>query len=198
MSRYSYPVATTMLTEARMYAVESINYTMDYDGWDDGHKKMERITTGKFAQLWLCEFCRVNNILYQKDRSSPKMADSGDLVINGWNVDCKVSTIPLLAGQVSKHHDSPKNNINIYFFFLTDGQMSFIKPVGCIRKEHLIDVSKKVLEGEKIPDTNIVQRFGYSYFADTTKLPTFETTIKHISKVSFEEDQQQEQKGRTA
>ena len=172
-----YPTNTNCLAEARMYAIDSLDHTYDYDGWGDAWHKSQRIITGKFCQLWLGEYCKLNNVPYKKDRSSPYISDSGDLHINGWNIDCKASTSISFCGQISPHFDKDKE-IDFYSFFLIDKNFSFIEPLGFINKINVIENSIKVLKGEKIPNTDIIQKFeSHSYFVNLDKLTAFDYAI---------------------
>lgn len=172
-----YPVNTSMLTEARMYARESCEHTMNYKGWEDAYKKMERIITGKFCQLWLTEFCRVNTIPHVKDSSSPYVADTGDLFINGWNIDCKGTAYNGFEFQISPHLMS-QDEIDLYFFFRTSRQFDYVEPLGCIRREQAIEVANHVKKGEEIPGTGKTQSFkDGSYFIDREYLISFQETI---------------------
>lgn len=96
----TYPVSSSILIEARLYCQDSIQHTMDYKGWKDQHEKQSRITYGKFGQLWVAEFCRLNNIPYRKDKSPPKEADDVDLFIFDRSVDVKTTVFMDLVGQV--------------------------------------------------------------------------------------------------
>ena len=175
-----HPVSTAIITEARMYAVESINHTMDYSGWDDGHEKTMRITIGKFSQLWLCEVCHLNMIPYEKDTSSPYMPDQRDLTINGWAVDCKATVSDGLEGQVGPGHDKKNNSIDLYAFFRTGRNMEFIEPLGFVWARDLLTVAKKISQGERIPGTNIDQRFRYSYFVPLSNMDGFFKTLNSL------------------
>jgi len=156
-----------------MYARESIEHTLDYEGWEDGFRKMGRITTGKFAQLWLHEFCRLNGIPSFKDKSSPFVPDREDLRINGYSIDSKVTMRTDWDGQVSKNHDKAKADIDIYAFFRTNKIISFIEPLGFCWANELDSVGHRVNEGEMIPGTNVKQRFGHSYFIDAKDMKEF-------------------------
>ena len=178
---FKYPANSAILTEARMYALESINCTVDYEGWKDCHKKMCRITTGKYAQLWLSEFCRLNEIPYKKDKSSPYLHDKEDIEINGHSIDCKVSTIEHLVGQVSPHVLN-QENIDFYVFFLTNDELSFIAPYGLIRRKDFIRLAKEIKKGEQLPGTKIIQKFNSSFFISTSSLLPFESSIKRLGR----------------
>jgi|GEM_PF-4867400 len=175
-----YPINTAMLTEARMYARESIENTADYEGWKDQHRKMERIVSGTFVQLWLCEYCRLNDIPHKADRSSPYVADSWDLKIAGFNIDCKSSYIDGLEGQITKHHDDKNNIINAYCFFRTDRTLSYVEPLGVISKRKVHDNSLIVKEGDIIPGTKFTQRFGYSYFVNIASLTNLDDALDYF------------------
>lgn len=177
-----YPTNTKAIIEARMYAIESISHTYDYDGWNDGYEKSARIITGKFCQLWLVEYCRLNGIPHVKDTSSPYIHDNGDLLINGWNIDCKASINANFKCQISPHFDKDVS-IDYYAFFMTDKRYSYIEPLGFIQKSEVINCSSKIMNGEKIPNTNIIQKFGeYSYFVDIDKVTPFDVGIRFLSR----------------
>lgn len=157
-----YPLTTNLLTEARLYATDSIQHTMDYEGWQDQHQKRERIVYGNFGQLWVAEFCRINGIPYQKDRSSPERADDYDLIAHGFKIDVKTSIKKELVGQVSP--GVINKPIDYFCFMLTDRLCSYIAPYGLIAADEYRKISVEVKQGEIIPGTTIHQRFGKSYF----------------------------------
>lgn len=159
----TYPVSTKILTEARLYAQDSIQHTMDYEGWKDQHKKQERITYGKFGQLWVSEFCRLNNIPHKKDRSSPMQADDLDLTIFDKKIDVKTTVCNALVGQVSP--GVINKPCDEYCFLVTDRQCSYVTPIGFVSQSDYKAHSVFVAENETIPGTNLRQRFGGgSYF----------------------------------
>jgi hypothetical protein len=174
--KYKLPFNSALLCEAKLYAIESIEHTLNYKGWEDGHEKLIRITVGKCCQLWLSEFCRLNGIHHKKDDSSPYLPDNMDLEICGYKVDCKASYIPELCCQVTENIH--KSNIDFYSFFLTDKKLSYISPLGMISKEDYLKDAIKVIKGDKIPGTNYIQRFDYSYFLNQKFL---QGTIKVIT-----------------
>jgi len=173
-----YPANTAMLSEARLYATDSIMHTMDYNGWKDQHQKRERITYGKFGQLWVTEFCRLNGVPHQKDRSSPKDADDVDLVVRGQLIDVKTSVCQSLVGQVSP---GVLNKPCDYFcFLLTDKACSYVAPYGLIEADVYRKIAVEVKQGDLIPGTGIQQRFGSSFF-----LPENPELIPFVRFMSF-------------
>lgn len=162
MNRPRIPCSSLLLTEARLYALESKNFTMDYRGWQDQHNKLERLTYGKFAQLWVYEYCRLNGIPCEKDTSSHRDPDDKDLTISGHDIDVKASIIPSLVGQISP--GVYKREGGFYCFMITDRDCSFIRPIGFLSKAKFMEHSSEVKKGEVIPGTNIKQRFGSSRF----------------------------------
>lgn len=162
MNAVRYPITSTLLSEARVYAQESYAHTMDYKGWQDQKLKLARMTFGKFGQLWVTEFCRVNGISYEKDTSSPYVADDRDLSIYGHSIDVKTTINRDFLGQVSP---GVINKPCDYFCFLvTDLQCSFVEPVGFMDCDTYRSVAVQVKEGELIPGTNTRQRFNTSFF----------------------------------
>ncbi len=157
-----YPVTTKLLIEARLYAQDSIQHTMDYHGWKDQHEKKDRITYGKFGQLWVTEFCRLNKIPYDKDRSSPLIADDVDVVIREKKIDVKTTVHNDFVGQVSP--GVINKECDDYCFLVTDKGCSFLSPIGFVSRSDYLQYAICVHEGEVIPGTNIRQRFGSSYF----------------------------------
>lgn len=157
-----YPLTTKLLTEARLYATDSIQHTMDYEGWKDQHKKRERIVYGNFGQLWVAEFCRINGIPFQKDRSSPETPDNFDLIAHGYKIDVKTSIHNDLVGQVSP--GVINKELDFFCFMLTDRMCSFIAPFGLISADEYRAIAVEVNNGETIPGTALKQRFGRSYF----------------------------------
>ena len=162
-----YPVSTDIITDAKVYATESINYTMDYEGFEnrcekDLQKKMERIVYGKFGQLWVAEFCRLNGVNCKSDKSSPYVPDKSDLEIDSLKIDVKVSVIKHLVGQVSP--GAVKADYDYFCFMLVDRDCKWVCPYGFISCEDFRRVMVEVERGQKIPGTNIVQKFMASYF----------------------------------
>lgn len=162
MKSIRYPITSTLLSEARLYARESFGHTMDYQGWQDQKLKLARLTYGKFGQLWVAEFCRVNGIQYEKDTSSPYVADDRDLSIFGHSIDVKTTINRDFLGQVSP---GVINKPCDYFcFIVTDMQCSFVEPLGFIDCDAYRAIAVEVKEGQLIPGTNTRQRFGTSFF----------------------------------
>lgn len=162
-----YPTNTSILTEARLYATDSIQHTMDYHGFESKSprelkKKFERITIGNYGQLWVAEYCRINGIPYHKDESSPEKPDDYDLIAHGYRIDVKTSIIPELVGQVGPGViDKP---IDYFCFLQTDRLCSYVAPWGLISADEYKKIAVKVNEGEVIPGTTIKQAFGCSWF----------------------------------
>lgn len=169
---YKLPITTTVISEAKLYAMESIKHTVDYKGWGDCHQKLCRITIGNFCQLWLAEFCKINGIPHVKDNSSPYEPDKCDLTINGHAIDCKSSVVSSLPMQVSPHCEK-QENIDFYAFFSTDKEMNFIEPLGFISRLKFMKEAMVVNVGDTIPGTNLVQRFDKSYFINKENLYGF-------------------------
>lgn len=160
--RLAVPCSSVILSEARLYAIESNTHTMDYEGWKDQHNKLKRLTYGKFAQLWVYEFCRINGIPCEKDNSGPTEPDNKDLVICGFDVDVKASTIGALVGQISPGmYDKSEG---FYCFARTNESCSFILPIGFLHCSLFMQHSTEVKKDERIPNTRIVQRFSSSRF----------------------------------
>lgn len=157
-----YPMTTNLLTEARLYATDSIQHTMDYEGWKDQHQKRERIVYGNFGQLWVAEFCRLNGIPYQKDRSSPERPDDFDLIAHGFKIDVKTSVCKDLVGQVSP--GVINKPVDYFCFMLTDKLCTYIAPYGLIAADDYRRIAVEVKQGEIIPGTTRSQRFSKSYF----------------------------------
>ena len=175
-----YPMTSALLTEARLYAVDSIAHTMDYHGWKDQHYKQERITYGKFGQLWVGEFCKLNGICYEKDKSSPKQADDLDLKIGVYSVDVKTTVCEGIRGQVSPGvFDKP---IDYYLFMVTDAVCSFVKPLGFVSQENYQRNAIKVFKGEYIPGTTVRQNFEFSYFLPY-EIPVWEPFLDFMGSV---------------
>jgi hypothetical protein len=174
-----------MLTEARLYATDSIGHTMDYQGWEDQYAKRDRITYGKFGQLWVCEFCKLNGIPYEKDKSSPKVNDDFDLKIGEFSIDVKTTIRNDIQGQVSPGvYNKP---IDYYLFLVTDSVCSFVRTLGFVSQSAYKKNALKINKGEKIPGTNMVQRFSYSYFLPY-EIPVWIPFLKFFDGVSNNEE----------
>lgn len=172
---YKLPNFEVSITDAQEYANASISYTYDYQGWEDQkgtNKKYNRILIGRFGQEWLYNFCKLNNLNVEKDRSSYKENDKYDLMISGKLVDVKTSISELFIGQISP--GCYKNElIDIYCFILTDEQISFIEPIGFISRGKFIEncyyvphnglirgkIENRFLEGSYFIDRNNIYDF---------------------------------------
>jgi hypothetical protein len=158
----AYPVSTKMLTEARCYAVDSIKHTVNYPGWKDEHKKFERITTGRFGQLWVAEFCKINGIECEQDETPPTENDVSDVTICGSVIDVKTSLYKSFVGQVNG--SVIKKPCDYYCFLLTTREFDIVMPYGFVSYEDYKENATKLKEGDIIPGTNIKNRFNETYF----------------------------------
>lgn len=156
-----YPFSSAIFNEARIYAYDSIGHTLDYQGWGDQHRKMERITHGKFGQLWVTEFLRLNGIPFEKDTSSPEVPDDYDLIAFGYRIDVKTSIKRDLVGQVNA---AVVDKTDFFCFVLTDALCSYVAPYGFISRDDYLEAAILVKQGEMIPGTALRQRFPKSYF----------------------------------
>lgn len=162
MNQIRYPLSSALLSEARLYAIESFPHTLNYKGWKDQKLKLARLTYGKFGQLWVTEFCRANGIECEKDTSSPYVPDDLDLTIYGHTIDVKTTINRDFLGQVSP---GVINKPCDYFcFVVTDIACSFVEPIGFMDCDTYRSVAVEVKEGQCIPGTNTAQRFGTSFF----------------------------------
>lgn len=178
---YIYPDLSSVMLEAGNYANDSIDFTADYSGWEDKSGKHGRIVRGRAIQLWLVEFCKVNGINHIKDISSAEVPDEMDLAICGKPVDCKASVLKGVC-QVTTNISNQSGKM-LYFFFETDKELSYIKPLGAVSKNKFKDAAILVKKGDKIPGTDIIQKFGSgSYFIATDFLYPFESAIDCLCK----------------
>jgi hypothetical protein len=155
---------------------------MDYSGWDDGMDKFLRIAWGKFGQCWVAKYCYFNDIPCEIDRSHPHITDVADVKINGRNVDVKISFAEedVFIGQVSP--GAIKNKFTKYYIFLsTNRPAEWIEPIGIISADKYKQESKFVKWGEKIPGTNIQQRFrDGSYFLPELEKHCVPFTVENL------------------
>lgn len=163
MKGLRFPIHSALLSEARLYALESSGHTLDYEGWGDQYEKMGRLTYGKFGQLWVTEFCRANGIDCVKDISSPYVPDKVDLTIYGHAIDVKTTVNRSLLGQTSPGVFQ-KNACDFFCFLVTDKKCSFVETIGFLDAETYKSIAVKVKKGELIPGTTWEQRFSESYF----------------------------------
>lgn len=158
---FKFPVNSTALSLARLYAIDSFNYTYDYKGFEDEQqtdRKLRRIQIGRFGQEWIAEFCKMNNIPITADSSTAKENDDFDINISGKYIDVKtaVSTIPCQCNKAIEN----KKNIDMFIFLKTDSKFSFIEPVCIIPFQQYFQHAVLVRKGEMFPDTNIKNKFG--------------------------------------
>ena len=165
------PTIAEPLALARMYASASLNFTYSYGGWEDQDKQdaqYKRIITGQLGQNFLASFCHLNNIPFKVDNSHYSKSDDFDIVIKGYKFDVKTSNTNLPC-QVNAALEN--KNIDAFYFFNTDKNYTYIEPLGFISKKKYLEKAKFVSEGEKIPNTNFIQRFKKgSYFLDASEL----------------------------
>lgn len=179
------PMTSSLLTEARLYALESTQFTFDYDGWNQQNEasaaaKLERITIGRYGQLWLAEFCKINGIPYEKDLSSPFVTDTSDIFIAGRSVDVKTSKMSNLPPQVSPGVVSKSE---VFAFLRTDQSLSFIEPLGFIESDAFLQLARKILYDDLIPGTTFRQRFKEgSYFIEPRHLTPFGRVVRELMK----------------
>ena len=158
-----YPVSTSLLKEAQLYAMASFHHTFNWDAHKGGNQKMQRITVGRFAQIWVQEFCRLNGVPHVPDTSSSEVADQFDLQIHGVQVDIKASIHQSLLGQVAPGPYKKAESGTYFCFVLTDPQGTFIDPLGFIEADAYRANAYSVKKGELLPSGH-VQAFRESYF----------------------------------
>jgi len=165
------PTIAEPLALARMYASASLNFTFSYKGWEEQDREdaqYKRILTGQLGQNFLASFCQLNNIPFQIDNSHYSKSDDFDIIIKGYKFDVKTSNtnLPCQVNAALKNKD-----IDAFYFFNTDKNYTYIEPLGFISKAKYFNKSNFVSNGEKIPNTNFVQRFeNGSYFLNPNEL----------------------------
>jgi hypothetical protein len=158
-----YPVSTALLKEAQLYAMASFHHTFNWDSHKGGNAKMQRITVGRFAQVWVQEFCRLNGIPHISDASSSDVSDEFDLQIRGLKVDIKASKHADLLGQVAPGPFRKAESGTYFCFVLADPEGTFVEPWGFIEADDYRKFSYSVKRGEQLP-TGHVQAFSESFF----------------------------------
>jgi len=155
-----YPFRIRIIDRAKKYAEQSLRNTHDYGGWKDESqtdRKRQRIMTGRFGQLWVYEFCKLNNIPSEHDNSSVYEADDFDIKIMGYSVDVKTTTVNGICCQVNPALKS--KNIDYYCFLKTDKQYSFSEPLGLIEKGEYYKNAILIPNGAKFPGTSIENKY---------------------------------------
>lgn len=175
------PIPDHLAVDAREYARLSLAHTHNYNGWGDGHKKRERIETGRCAQLWLACFCRVNGIMARLDDTDYRRPDETDVTIAGVDVDVKASTIAIMPPQVNAAVVE-RSHGGYYCFTVIDEKLRWIMPLGFIAAADFERQAVCVRRGERIPGTKIDQRFAdTSYFLPLDKpLVPFEVVVRAV------------------
>lgn len=158
-----YPVSTALMKEAQLYAMASFHHTFNWDSHKGGNAKLQRITLGRFAQIWVQEFCRLNGVPHVPDTSSSDVADRFDLEIRGVQVDIKASKHQKLVGQVAPGPYHKAEPGTYFCFVLTDPQGTFVDPWGFIEADDYRAWAYSVKRGEQLP-TGHVQAFSESFF----------------------------------
>ena len=191
-TRYpKYPVLSTVIERARLYAIDSYSYTHDHKGWETQQSKSQRILTGRVGQEWVSAFCVINGIKNKPDTSSHKDNDEYDLIICGKTIDVKITAVShCFASQVN--NTSIKQKIDYYCFLLTDKKFTYIQPVGFISHSNYVRAAVNVPQGACIPGSTIKQIFrdGSRFLIDDTgMLPFWETLMQwqkeHDAKVHY-------------
>jgi hypothetical protein len=187
------PIASTILSAARLYAIETADHTVNYEGWNendiaDTFRKLERITLGRFGQLWFYEFCQLNGIPSEEDKTNPLISDKTDVRVCGFDVDVKISKIADMPCQISP---GVLDKSQIYLFLGCDERLTYIEPKGFISRLKIKENSVFIKHGEKIPNTNFIQKFkAGSYFISNKELkPFFEVVHNLILYKSWHERQ---------
>ena len=180
------PVNSTPLSIARLYAIDSFNYTHDHEGFEDEkgtNSKLRRIQIGRFGQEWITEFCKINNIHITADKTSAKENDIFDINILGKNIDVKTSasTIPCQCNKLIER----KNNIDLFVFMKTDNWLSCIEPICIIPFDYYFQNALLIKEGELFPQTNIKNKFKRgSYVLQEPEIYGGQPVINTLVKVS--------------
>ena len=175
MRAIKWPLLSTLVGAARMYANDSMRHTFDYPGWEqeangDAKRKLRRIMHGRLFQLWLVEWCRINAVLFRYDTTPYFASDDGDLEIVGNKVDAKATTVGLLqvGAQLLRQQG--------WFAFAELGEnLEWIAVDGFISCGDFFEQAVFVKHNDKIPGTNFRQiyREGSYFLLDTTKLAPF-------------------------
>lgn len=175
------PIPEQVAESAREYARLSMAHTHNYNGWGDEHKKRERIETGRCAQLWVARFCQVNSILVRLDDTDHTRPDLTDVTIAGEDVDVKASTISIMPPQVNAAVVE-RSHRGHFCFTLIDEKLRWIVPLGFIRAADFARQAVCVRRGERIPGTQVEQRFAdSSYFLPGDKpLMPFDVVVRAV------------------
>lgn len=167
MRTFKEPLGSILIEAARMYALDSHQHTMNYAGWEDEDntpQKIQRILHGRLAQLWLGEWCRINQVPHVADRSLYTHADGGvDLTILNHPIDVKASFN--LPPQVGSHLREKAGGAEWFAFASLPWDLSWICIDGLIATSDFFQRAQFIPYGQNIPGTQLRQRFqDGSYF----------------------------------
>jgi len=174
-----YPLNISPIYEqAKAYTEKSIDYTLDYNGFEQTNKaareaKVKRLIVGNFCQFYICELCKINHFEYKTDDSSHDKPDSYDLIINGHKADCKASVRTGFEGQVTSNIEN--SDIDLYIFLMVDEQFNWIEPLGVTSSDKFKANCTRINKGELIRNTGMKQKLDHSYFIDVDKMKGFES-----------------------
>lgn len=188
-----YPLGCNDYIErASEYASKSMAHTHDYAGFQDRdtatlQAKHQRIKLGVACQFLLHDVFTLNGLDSTLDNSHYSKADEFDVLVNGYRLDCKQSTLPDLWPQVTMHAD--RADVDGYVFFLTDEDMSYIQPRGTINTDNFHIHKVKLEQGDTVPGTEqwpkpLLCKMDYSYFVNPEHLKPFECSVINLRSMS--------------
>lgn len=180
MHAVRWPLLSTLVEAARMYALDSVRHTFDFPGWEDeargdAERKMKRIMHGRLAQLWLAEWCRINEVPFRHDATPFFASDSGDLEIVGNKVDAKATTVGLLQVGAQLRRQQ-----GWFAFTELDENLEWIGVKGLIPCEEFFEKAVYVKHNDRIPGTNFVQKYreGSYFLLDARGLVPFPEIVQ--------------------
>lgn len=185
--RLQYPMPAdiaAIVGAAHAYADLSCNYTHDYGGWEDQHKKHERIMWGRIGQGWVRMVCELNRLPFTDDPSDYTEHDGYDIAVQNQRIDVKTWKASGVAYQVNAalaHHP-----VEWYCFLRSatnDVLNPRIIPQGCIPFADFWQHSTHVRCGQVIPGTTYIQRYqnGSNILCNVSVIIPFERALLQMA-----------------
>jgi len=143
------------ILRAENYYELSKDYTYNHGGWEDEYRKKERIIRGKTSEIFIIEFLKSNGLPIIEDNTSERENDFFDFKYNGFNYDVKCSLYKICT--VTKPYE--KKNIDFFIHNIVSADLKLIEIVGVAAKSVIVNSRNFYKYEEKIPGTNITNKF---------------------------------------
>lgn len=177
-----------IISQAEEYARMSEKFTENFEGWEDGYKKEQRIRDGRIAQASLVEVAKKHGLSITLDSTDHTTIDKFDVIIHNEIIESKTTRMPALIGQI--HQTRRQRQVNYYCFSRIDWRNSicYVTFLGLVPFAEYWERAIRVEYNQNLPGTTIQNRFkngtyilnrhtGYEYKSDSISLDFYLESI---------------------